>query len=55
VNLTTEEAKARLARDVHGTFCSELERQYRAQDKEHGLSPINPVEITYLDLYALDP
>ena len=47
-----EEAKARLARDAHGTFCSELERRYREQGKEVGDSPINPIAITYLDLYA---
>lgn len=47
-----EEAKARLARDAHGTFCSELERKYREQGKDAGDSPINPIAITYLDLYA---
>jgi len=47
-----EEAKARLARDDHGTFCSEIERRYREEGDDVGDSPVNPVVITYLSLYA---
>jgi hypothetical protein len=48
----SEEAKARLARDDHGTFCSEIERRYREEGDDAGDSPVNPIVITYLSLYA---
>ena len=47
-----EEAKARLARDDHGTYCSEIERRYLKEGVDVGDSPVNPIVITYLTLYA---
>lgn len=47
-----EDAKKRLAHDDHGTFSCELERQYRERGKEVGDSAINPIAITYLNLYV---